>query len=62
MQGLRIQRVLRVARFRQQRRLSRVFERGERVPANHTIDVEVMGLLEGFDGMSGVVAEVSVDG
>ena len=58
---LRKQLMLRMRCFGEQRPSLRIFQSGQCVLSDDAVDVEVMGALEGFDGVEGMGAEVVVD-
>ena len=57
---LRVQPMLRMRRFGEQRPPLRIFQSGQCVFADDAVDMEMMGALEGFDGVEGVGAEVAI--
>ena len=62
LQDLHVHRMPGVCGFRKQGRMLRLLECGKRVLAGDAVGAEVMGALEGFDGVGGVGAGVVVDG
>ena len=54
---LRVQPMLRMRCLGQQRPALRIFQRGQCLLADNAVDVEMVGALEGFDGVEGVGAE-----
>ena len=59
---LRVEPMLRMRGFGKQRPSLRIFQGGQCVLADDPVDVEVMGALEGFDGIERVGTEIIVNG